>query len=519
MRYGELEIKRSSLLINPPVYDVQYWPRWSLPHGLLRVATYLKRKGYETKLIDCLATTEKHEVKTRKRSIVRIGSSEERIPNSWSIRLNGGERIKYCFGKDIAWLEKVFEHIWERHYGLFSTEEEKAFPIPDEIWITSIMTYWWESTRDVVELCKRHFPEVKIRVGGIYPTVAPNHAAEKLGLEKPILLKGNQLDVFDPVYMNTDLIVIGEIPEASNLDLDLDLYREGDYGFPSYTILTTTRGCPHDCSYCAAKIINSGKKVRVRGADMVMEEIRTKYAQGIREFCFYEDNMLMGRNNLMEILTRIIEDKELKHIELHAPEGVEIRLLTPELLKLMRTAGFKKIYLPLETIYRDKNKLWNRDFYNLKSFERAVKMCRDAGFGEKPQDLNVFVLFGLPGEDLQDVYDTAVYASSRTGSVIPMLFAPVPGTELYKRFEDYFKEQNFDFQHLNGKLIPMLEYNRRQMCHKYDLTYKDYYDVENFMIRINQRVRNKPFEFGDGRVSRAFRNVYTNYTSIYKLDM
>jgi MoaA/NifB/PqqE/SkfB family radical SAM enzyme len=247
----------------------------------------------------------------------------------------------------------------------------------------------------------------------------------------------------------------------------------------------------------------------------VLNEIRAKYAQGIHEFCFYEDNMLMGRDNLMEILTRIVDDRGLRHIELHAPEGVEIRLLTPELLKLMKAAGFKKIYLPLETIHSDSNKRWNRDFYNIGNFERAIEMCRDAGFGDKPQQLNVFVLFGLPGEDLQNVYDTAVYASSRTDSIIPMLFAPVPGTEIYKEFKDYFDEQGFDFQHLNGKLIPMLEYNRRKMSHKYELTYGDYYDVENFMIRINQRVKRKPFRFNNDRVGRAFRNVYTSYRSVY----
>ena len=78
-----------------------------------------------------------------------------------------------------------------------------------------------------------------------------------------------------------------------------------------------------------------------------------------------------------------------------------------------------------------------------------------------------------------------------------------------------FNEQGFDFHHLNGKLLPMLEYNRRQMQHKYDLSHQDYYDVENFMFRINQRVKNRPFRFGDGCVSKAFGNVYINYKSVY----
>jgi len=28
-------MSKRALLINPPVYDVQYWAEWSQPHGLL----------------------------------------------------------------------------------------------------------------------------------------------------------------------------------------------------------------------------------------------------------------------------------------------------------------------------------------------------------------------------------------------------------------------------------------------------------------------------------------------------
>jgi len=33
---------RKALLIPPPIYDTQYWPHWSQPHGLLKVATWLR---------------------------------------------------------------------------------------------------------------------------------------------------------------------------------------------------------------------------------------------------------------------------------------------------------------------------------------------------------------------------------------------------------------------------------------------------------------------------------------------
>jgi hypothetical protein len=64
-------------------------------------------------------------------------------------------------------------------------------------------------------------------------------------------------------------------------------------------------------------------------------------------------------------------------------------------------------------------------------------------------------------EDLQAVYDTVVFASSRVGSVIPMLFTPVPNTPLYDGYKSYIDDQGFDLHHLNGKLMPFLAYNKR----------------------------------------------------------
>lgn len=479
-----------------------------MPHGLLKVATYLKNNGYETKLIDCLLPDENGSLKKRHREMVRVGTKDRWIPKRWGGRLESGVKVSYCFGKSIEELERDFSR-----GDLFSQTEEVW--TPDEIWITSIMSYWWQSTRDVIQLCKRYFPRATIRVGGIYPTLAPDHAKSNLGLHNPLVLEGSQLKLDDETLMSRDLIVTGEIPQANDLELAHDLYREQGQRNPKYTILTTSRGCPRDCEYCAAYVL-SGRKVRSRDVDSVMAEIKSKYTQGVRDFCFYEDNLLMARKNFKEILTLIRDDDDLKGIELHSPEGLEIRLIDLELAKLMKQAGFRRVYLPLESINYQFISKFERDFYTLKDFENAVKIFEEAGFS-KPQDINVFVLFGLPGEDLQAVYDTAIYAANRTGSVIPMLFAPVPGTPLFKKLKDYIDEMEFDLHDLNGKLLPFLEYNRRAMRGKYTLEIQDYYDVEAFMFRLNEKVRNRTFRPGaDTPVSSAFRKVFASYNSVYE---
>lgn len=475
-----------------------------MPHGLLKVATFLKNSGYETRLIDCLACVDgKKKLRMKKREFVRLGTRERWSAKGFSGRLPNDVKVIYGFGKTVEELGRDLVSC-----ELFSWT-------PDEVWITSIMSYWWESTRDVVKLCGEHYPNAAIRVGGIYPTLSPDHAAKNSGLPNPLVISGERLDLTDKAQLSRHLIVTGEIPAANDLPLDLQLYTEAGALHPSYTILTTSRGCPRDCEYCAAYVL-SGRKVRARDANSVIEEIGAKYEQGVRDFCFYEDNLLMAKKNFQEILEAIIQRKrEFKGIELHSPEGLEIRLVDFELARRMKEAGFRRIYLPLESINHDFISRFERDFYNLQHFELAVKAFEQAGF-TKPQDINVFVLFGLPGEDLQHVYDTAIYAANRTGSVIPMLFAAVPGTPLFEKLRPYIDEQGFDFQDLNGKLLPFLEYNRREMEGRYDLKAQHYYDVEAFMFRLNEKVREKTFRPGaNSRVSIAFRKTFTNYFPVF----
>ncbi len=308
-------------------------------------------------------------------------------------------------------------------------------------------------------------------------------------------------------------MVSATIPDANPLPLDLDLYLKDGAGddepsgcLPEYTIMTTSRGCPFKCAYCSANILNEGRKIWVRDFELAYAEIKNRFAQGIREFCFYEDNLLLGRDNFKELLTLIRDDRDLDGIELHAPEGIEVRLLHEDTVQLMRDAGFKKLYLPLETVNANMAKTWQRTHTNMDKFFYGLDNAIKAGFKLRCQDINCFILFGLPDEDLQAVYDTITFASSRVGSVIPMLFTPVPSTPLFEQYRPYIEDMGFDLHHLNGKLLPFLQYNRRKYP---ELRPSDYASVEALMWRLNAKVRNASFNMGDStRVAKAFRQVY-----------
>jgi radical SAM superfamily enzyme YgiQ (UPF0313 family) len=446
---------RRALLLNPPVYDAQYWARWSQPAGLLRIATLLRSKGYAIDLVDCMETDARGLVP---KTAMRDASGAFRC-----VMRDNVTKPLYRFGLTLEQLEARM----------------RTLPTPDEVWITSIMTYWWPSTRDVVTLARRLFPAATILVGGIYPTLAPEHALD---------------------HLDADYIFQGELREASELATDLSLYSTA----PSYAILATSRGCPWDCVYCAARTLNGGAKTRTRTVDDVMEEIRDKFTRlGIRRFGFYEDNALINRDHFLELMEAIRAIK--LPLTLYAPEGFETRLLDVDLLTRMRKAGFEKVHLPLETVRSDVNRQWNRRHANTDSFEQAFAAAVKAGFRPRTEQINAFVLFGLPDERLEDVVDSALYAHHLVGSVIPMLFTPVPGTHVFRTHQDYlFSERGWDLEDINGKFLPFLEYNQRN---RPELRASDYLALEGLMSVLNEgRVLSRNVDLCDGsEISRAFR--------------
>src|SRR5579871_2472877 len=165
MRSGRLNHHRSALLISPPVYDTQYWAHLSMPYGLLRVASWLRSKGYVLKLIDCMEANKKRTVPKHMRKVRKLCSIEEDKPSKWAgYTPPQGWKIEYCFGLPVEELEKrlnvIRKKAQEARQSLFET---RVFPEPDEIWISSIMTYWWESTKDVIDVCRRVFPKAVFR--------------------------------------------------------------------------------------------------------------------------------------------------------------------------------------------------------------------------------------------------------------------------------------------------------------------------------------------------------------------
>lgn len=196
-----------------------------------------------------------------------------------------------------------------------------------------------------------------------------------------------------------------------------------------------------------------------------------------------------------------------RYYRLYAPEGLDTKFLSQSqrLVDLLKAANFQKIYLPCESIDDRYLVQLNRRHVKLVDFVRAARMCEKAGFEMRNMDVNAFVLYGLPGERLDEVVKTALFVSEIVGSIIPMLFTPVPSTALYQQYLPYFQERGWDtdLHMLNGKLYPFLHLNEGSV--------NDYVDVQRFMYMLNAQYRSRSFQlFGDTAVAQAFRDNMRN---------
>ena len=224
------------------------------------------------------------------------------------------------------------------------------------------------------------------------------------------------------------------------------------------------------------------------------------------DFAFYADFLLWRfEGNFQRVLEMIVKEK--LPFRLHAPEGFDVRSLSrsQRLVDLMKAAHFEKIYLPCESIDDEYVRSLNRQHVRLEHFVKAVSMVKRAGFRLRNLEVNAFVLYGLPEENIDTVVKTILFVSEIVGSIIPMLFTPVPTTRIFQDYLPYFRRKGWDrdLHMLNGKLYPFLEINEGSVS--------DYIDLQRLMYTLNAHYRSRSFQiWGDTRVSAAFRDNLNN---------
>lgn len=227
---------------------------------------------------------------------------------------------------------------------------------PNEIWITSLFTYWAEYVREAVQYYKKLFPTAKVKVGGIYASLFPEDEVKK--------------------FTGCDEVHQGVIPEVEEYAKThfpaYDLIKNANPHPVDYQIIHTSRGCPRKCTFCGTWKIEPGfipKK-------SIKNEI--KY----RKIVIYDNNFLMNPY-IEEILRELIElkkNKKIKWVESQSGFDGRILLEKPHLTKMIKEAGFRYPRIA-----------WDWGYNQHVSIKKQIDLLSKVGY--KSKEIFVFMLY------------------------------------------------------------------------------------------------------------------------------
>ncbi|HET9652279.1 MAG TPA: radical SAM protein [Usitatibacter sp.] len=111
-----------------------------------------------------------------------------------------------------------------------------------------------------------------------------------------------------------------------------------------------SRGCPFDCEFCDI-VAMYGRVPRTKTPGQVIAELEALRRAGWRQMVFLVDDNFIGNRKLVKALLRaLVEWRERTRPAMGFLTEASVNLADePELLDLMVRAGFKKVFVGLET--------------------------------------------------------------------------------------------------------------------------------------------------------------------------
>ena len=321
------------------------------------------------------------------------------LPHSWKKRLvdTNVERLR---DRDLAWADVV---------------------------LLSAMHIQSDSLLAIVERCRAL--GLRTVVGG---PIASSVSAAELKADHVVigeaesLIAGLALDLEQgtamPVYQ------AAERPEMTTSPLpDLSLIKMNRY---STMAVQYSRGCPFNCEFCDIIEIY-GRRPRTKAVAQVLAELDQLRAAGWREAVFIvDDNFIGNKARAKELCIALAEWRSQFKTSFDFNTEASLNLADdPELMQLMKDAGFNSVFLGIETPDESgliaSNKLQN----TRRSLLESVATIQSYGM----QVMGGFIL-GFD-TDRDDIFDRMVEFIQKSGIPIAMvgLLQAMPGTQLFRR--------------------------------------------------------------------------------------
>ncbi len=334
---------------------------------------------------------------------------------------------------------------------------------PDVIGI-SVLSISFKNTIDLITLIRKNITTLVV-IGGPHVSALPEYSLETSKADIAVIgegentfreiASGKSLNEINGICFWSDnkIITTPSRPFIDDLDtipfpawslIQPDNYPPTPHGafYKKYPIapITTTRGCPFNCIFCASKCTWK-QKLRARSAMNVVDEIEYLHRNfGIQEFHFEDDNFTFSKKHAMAVCEEII--RRGLDIVWACPNGVRIDKLDKELIDTMKRSGCYLLAFGIESGSQEILDKMNKKL-DLDIVPNIIKMVKDAGI----ETCGYFIV-GLPDETYETIESTIELSLS-----LPLdraqfsRFVPLPGTSIFDEWWE--KDKNIDWDMIN----------------------------------------------------------------------
>jgi len=249
-----------------------------------------------------------------------------------------------------------------------SIDEEKSLLTfnPNEIWITSLFTYWAIYVKNTVQYFRGLFPKSVIKVGGIYASLFQAEEVKK--------------------FTECDEVIQGIIPEVEEYSMThlpaYDLINNFNNHPIDYQIIHVSRGCKRKCAFCGTWKIEPVFLYKTT----IKNEIKFK------KIVIYDNNFFMNPR-IEDIVNELIELKRQKKIKwIESQSGFDGRILIEKkhLAQMIKKAGFINPRIA-----------WDGHYDQFPIIEEQIKILMEAGY--RNSDIYIFMIYNweIPFEEME----------------------------------------------------------------------------------------------------------------------
>ncbi len=257
-----------------------------------------------------------------------------------------------------------------------------------------------------------------------------------------------------------------------------------------------SRGCPYNCEFCDIVLLN-GRKPRTKSTEQILVELEAIRTQGWRGGVFFvDDNFIANKKKLKtEILPSLITWMKQKKFPFHFFTEASINLADDdELIKLMVKAGFRRVFIGIETPDEDSLAECNKNLNINRDLLACVKKIQNLGL-----EVQGGFIVGFDS-DTPSIFERQIKFIQNSGIVTAMvglLNAP-RGTRLYQRLKKegrLLKDTSGDNTDCSLNFIPKM--NCETLITGYKKILDTIYLPKHYYKRVRIFLRNyKPQKLG-----------------------